>query len=88
MAKYGNWFENAKTVLAKLAGITLTSAGAVDDITATGDVTAGGELSGESLEVTTGPVVFSAQLPTADPSNAGQLWVDATANYVLKESQG
>lgn len=30
----------------------------------------------------------SGQLPTTDPAVAGKLWVDASAGYVVKESQG
>ena len=36
--------------------------------------------------ITSGSVLFTG-LPTADPGVAGNLWVDASAGYVLKVSQ-
>ncbi len=33
-------------------------------------------------------VVIMRGLPTTDPNTLGQLWVDPTADYVIKVSQG
>jgi hypothetical protein len=62
--------------------------------TLTGNVV--GNLSGDSVEVdsiftaqATSEVFFIAgSLPTSDPSNAGQAWIDSTAGYAIKVSQG
>jgi hypothetical protein len=35
-----------------------------------------------------GKVVMMPDLPMTDPHKAGQLWVDPTAQYVIKQSQG
>ena len=61
--------------------------------TFSGPVVSNNGFSGTSLTTTgtvtiNGTTVVLSDLPTADPTNAGQLWVDAAASYVLKVSQG
>lgn len=52
-----------------------------------GDVTQATQVVTASLRVTDGAVVL-VSLPTSDPSNAGQLWVDVGSSNVLKVSTG
>ena len=33
-------------------------------------------------------VIDLSYLPTSDPAVAGQLWVDSSAGYAIKQSQG
>jgi hypothetical protein len=40
------------------------------------------------IELKTEGDVVMLNLPTSDPTNAGQLWADSSAGYVLKVSQG
>lgn len=61
--------------------------------TFSGPVVSNNGFSGTSLTTTgtvtiNGTTVVLSDLPTTDPSVAGQLWVDSTAAYVLKVSQG
>lgn len=47
-----------------------------------------GPLSASGAATFTSSTVSMANLPTSDPSVAGQLWIDATAARVIKVSAG
>lgn len=59
-----------------VVGGTTPAAGSFTTLTTTGTVTIDGT------------TVVLSDLPTSDPSVAGQLWVDGAANNVLKVSAG
>lgn len=64
--------------------------GLIDFLEAEGDFIPENVVTG-SIEVgdlTVSQVLLLTDLPTADPVVAGQVWVDAAADFVLKVSQG
>lgn len=52
-----------------------------------GNVTEASQVVTASIQITDGAVIM-LNLPTSDPVNAGQLWVDGESFNVLKVSTG
>ena len=45
-------------------------------------------VTGPASSLTVNSDVIFTSLPTSDPSSAGELWVDSSAGYAIKVSQG
>jgi hypothetical protein len=80
--------SNCSSVTNAYGLVSLGGVGSTSHSLGAGDTLIGNDVEVDGATYLDGAVVMMSSLPTSDPANAGQLWIDTTDGYTIKVSQG